>query len=203
MSTIVGRPSHRRQQMWVCIVAGLFLCDFILCGYLPSQQRLTSLQQAQARQGSMISMAAAQAEELPALKAKLRDTERVAERFETHVPVDSALGTFLQRIAAVMTENELTDQAVLPEKETEAGDVGCIPLHITCKGTLMNLFGFFGDLQAMDRLVRIKKIGIENDAAFSGRLTMQTDALIFYQLKHRTTRGADKPGSAGGANNGQ
>ena len=203
MSTSVVKPSHRRQQLWVCIIAGLFLCDFILCGYIPSQQRLTTLQQAQAQQQSMVHMAAAQQEELPALKARLRETEEAAERFETHVPVDNALGAFLQRIAAVMTENELSDQSVLPEKELETGDLGCIPIHISCKGTLTNLFSFFNSLQAMDRLVRIKKIAIENEAGFTGRLTLQTDAFIFYQLKPRGTQDAGNPGSARGARNGQ
>ena len=82
------------------------------------------------------------------------------------MPVDNALGTFLQRIAVVMTENDLTDQVVLPGKERGTDDLGCIPIHVACKGTLTNLFSFFGSLQAMDRLVRIEKVTLENDTRF-------------------------------------
>jgi Tfp pilus assembly protein PilO len=202
MNVTCFRPSHRRQQVWVCVIAGLFLCDFILCAYLPSQQRLTSLKQAKIEQRRTIDMAMGQGEELPGLKAKLRDTQRLVERFEASVPSDNALGAFLQRVATLMTEQKLTEQVVLPGKEVESGDLGCIPIRMTCQGTLANLFRFFSALQTLDRLVRIETVRIENDAGFSGRLTMQTEAFIFYQLKPARTQGAAKVESAEEASHG-
>jgi Tfp pilus assembly protein PilO len=188
--------------MWVCVIAGLFVCDFIACGYLPSKQRLTSLQQAQTQQERMIQMAMGQGAELPGLRDKLRDTHRAIERFETRVPSDNALGAFLQQMASVMTERELTDQVVLPGKELEMGGLGCIPIHMTCKGTLTNLFRFFDRLQTLDRLVRIEKVTLENDADFTGRLTLQTEAFIFYQLKPSGIQDAATKEPSGGARNG-
>jgi Tfp pilus assembly protein PilO len=195
-----SRPSHRRQQIWVCAIAGLFLCDFVLCGYLPSQQRLTSLKEAQVQQRRTIDMAAAQSAEIPRLKGRLKSTERLVERFDSYVPPDRALGTFLQRIAAAMIEHDLTDQVILPGKEVEVGDLGCIPIRITCKGALVDVFGFFNKLQTLDRLVRIEKVVLENDPGLTGRLTMQTEALIFYQSKPLKAIGGNEP--AGGAHDG-
>jgi len=195
-------PSHRRPQVWVCVIAGLFVCDFILCAYLPSQQRLASLKQAKAEQSLTISMARQQGEELAGLKAKLRDTQRLVEQFEASVPSDNALGAFLQRVATLMANQQLTDQVVLPGQETQAGEVGCIPIRMSCQGTLANLFEFFRGLQAMDRLVRIETVKIENDPAFSGQLTMQTDAYIFYQLKPARTENTGRADAAGGASHG-
>lgn len=202
MNAIYFRPSHRRQQIWVCIIAGLFLCDFILCGYLPSQQRLTSLEQKRAQQQSMIDMAAAQGTELPGLRIRLRDTERAIEQFEASVPPDNALGAFLQQIAALASEYSLTDQVVLPGKEQENGGLGCIPIHMTCQGGLTSLFGFFNRLQTLDRLVRIEKVTLNNDPAFTGKLTMQMDAFIFYQSNPTKTQETAKTDSVGGAGNG-
>lgn len=202
MNATCIRPSHRRKQIWVCVIAGLFLCDFIVCGYLPSQQRLMSLQQARAQQRQTIDMARGRKAELDGLRNRLRDTNRAIERFETCVPSDNALGAFLQQMAGVMTERELTDQVVLPGKEMEAGGLGCIPIHIACKGTLANLFNFFDRLQTLNRLVRIEKVTLENDADFRGQLSMQTEAFIFYRLKSSGTQDAASRQSAVGAGNG-
>lgn len=181
MRTTGSRPSHRRQQIWVCVIAGLFLLDFVLCGYLPSQQRLASLQEARGQQRLTIDMADAQSAEIPRLKSRLRNTERLVERFDSYVPPDRALGAFLQQVAAIMTECNLTDQVILPGKELETGDLGCIPVRMTCKGTLADVFSFFNRLQALDRLMRIEKVTIENDPGFAGKLAVQTEAVIFYQ----------------------
>ncbi|MEN6578122.1 MAG: type 4a pilus biogenesis protein PilO [Phycisphaerales bacterium] len=197
-----SKPSHRKEQIWVCVVAGLFLCDFVVCGYLPSQQRLTSLQQARAHQQRTIDLGAAQGVELARLKTRLRDMERVVERFDASVPPDRALGGFLQQIAAIMVEYELTDQAVLPGKESVAGDLCCIPVHLTCKGTLTQLFGFFNRLQALDRLVRIEAAMFQNDAGFDGQLNLEADLVIFYQSTRLRTDNTARMQSADEVNHG-
>jgi len=181
MSASGSRLSHRKQQIWVCVIAGLFLCDFVLCSYLPLQQRMTSLREARAQQRRTIDMAAGQSVELARLKSRLRETEKLVECFDASVPSDRALGAFLQHMEAVMSETGLTDQVVLPGKEFETADLGCIPVRITCTGTLSQMFGMFDRLQAQDRLVRIEKVAIENDAGYAGRLSMQAEVIIFYQ----------------------
>lgn len=190
MNVAGSKPSHRKQQIWVCVIAALFICDFVVCGYLPSQQRLTSLKRARAEQRRTIEMAAAQDVELARLKARLRDAERVVECFDATVPPDRALGGFLQQVSDLMVEYELTDQAVLPGKEFEAGDLCGIPVHLTCKGTLTQLFGFFDRFQGMDRLVRIETASFENDPGFTGRLSLQADVVIFYQSARLRTDGS-------------
>lgn len=201
MNRMAFKPSHRRQQVWVCVIAGLFLSDFILCGYLPSQQRLASLLQAREHQRRVIHMAATQAEELPGLKIRLRDTEATVQRFEACVPADKALGAFLQRITAVMAEHKLTDPVVLPGKEQETADLGRIPIQMTCEGTLANLFDFFNALGTLDRVVRIENVVLENDENFTGKLTVRAEACIFYQPKSSRTAGAARAEPAGRTGN--
>ena len=202
MSVNCFRPSHRRQQVWVCIIAGLFVCDFIVCAYLPLQQRLTSLRQAKAEQRRVLDMAAGQGEELSGLRARLRDTQRLVDQFEVSVPSDNALGAFLQQVTTLMTGQKLTDQVVLPGAEAESDGLGCIPISMTCRVTLANLFGFFRELQSLDRLVRIESVKIENDGTFSGQLTMQTEAYIFYHAKASRTQDAARADAAGGRSHG-
>ncbi len=203
MSARGSRTSHRKQQMGVYLIAGLFVCDFVLCGYLPSHQRLRTLQRAQAQQHQVIEMAAAQTRELAGLEQRLRDMQNRIEGFDRRVPIDRTLGTFLQQIAGMMTDCDLVEQVVLPGKEWKTEALNCTPIHVACHGTLPSLFRFFTKLQSLDRLVRIEKVALENDADLTGRLGMQIEAVIFEQsAKHRTNEGSAEANSAGGVHHG-
>lgn len=203
MNTIGSRLSHRKRQMWVYVIAGLFVGDFVLCGYLPSHQRLASLQRTRAQQKQTILMAAAQSAELPGLERRLRGMEKVVTGFDLRVPADKALGTFLQQISGIMTDCRLTEQVVLPGKEVKTEDLNCVPLHVACKGTVTDFFGFFRKLQSLDRLVRIEKVALENDSDLTGRIGLQMEAVIFEQsAKYRKTNGPAEAQSAGGVNRG-
>jgi len=201
MQVIGSRLSLRKQQMWVYLIAGLFVCDFVACGYLPSRQRLTALERAWTQQRQTIAMAATRGEELPGLERRLRDMRKAVEGFDLRVPADRALGTFLQQIAAIMKDCGLGEQVVLPGKELKTDDLNCVPIHLACKGTLADIFRFFTRLQSLDRLVRIEKVALDNDTGLTGQISVQVEAAIFEQsAKHHKAHGpADAP-SAGGGN---
>lgn len=192
--------SLRKQQMWLYIIAGLFICDFVACGYLPSRQRLAALERAWTQQRQTIAMAAAQSAELPNLERRLREMRNAVESFDVRVPADRALGTFLQQIAAIMKDCGLGEQVVLPGKESKTDDLNCVPIHLACKGTLADLFRFFARLQSLDRLVRIEQVAMDNDAGLTGQIGLQVEATIFEQsAKHQKTHGpAGAPATGGG-----
>jgi Tfp pilus assembly protein PilO len=195
-----SRLSLRKQQMWLYIIAGLFICDFVACGYLPSRQRLAALERAWTQQRQTIAMAAAQSAELPNLERRLREMRNAVESFDVRVPADRALGTFLQQIAAIMKDCGLGEQVVLPGKESKTDDLNCVPIHLACKGTLADLFRFFARLQSLDRLVRIEQVAMDNDAGLTGQIGLQVEATIFEQsAKHQKTHGpAGAPATGGG-----
>jgi len=195
-----SRLSLRKQQRWVYVIAALFVCDFVACGYLPSRQRLTALERVGTQQHKTIALAAAQSAELPGLERRLRDMKKAVEGFDLRVPADRALGTFLQQIAGIMTDCRLVEQVVLPGKELKTNDLNCVPIHVACKGTLADLFRFFARLQSLDRLVRVEKVAMENDTNLTGQISVQVEAVIFEQsAKHHKTNGpADAPAAGGG-----
>jgi len=200
MQVTGSKSSLRKQQMWVYIIAGLFVCDFVACGYLPSHQRLTALERAWTQQRQTIARAATRSEELPGLERRLRDMRKAVEGFDLRVPADRALGTFLQQIAAIMKDCGLGEQVVLPGKELKTDDLNCVPIHLACKGTLADTFRFFTRLQSLDRLVRIEKVALDNDAGLTGQISVQVEAAIFEQsTQHHKTHGpADTPTAGGG-----
>jgi len=170
-----------RQQAWVLGIGVLFLADFVFYGYMPSHRRLESLSRAREQHRDIIKMAMSQAEALPALEKRHKETAGIVQRYEGSVPSESALGVFLGQIASIMTAHQLTDQVVEPGKEIETEALSCIPVRLNCTGTLSAVFSFFSDLQELHRLVRIEKIALTNDSGFTGRVAMQTEAVIFYR----------------------
>jgi Tfp pilus assembly protein PilO len=177
------KRSGRKEQAWLYVVAVLFCADFVFYGYAPSHKRLRSLQEMQTQQKRLIEAAAAQDKELPALRTRLKDVEEIVEHYDIYVPQDVSLGAFLQDIARIMTEHHLADQVVVPGKDVESDAVRCIPVHVTCTGSLRDIFGFFHDFQAMDRLVRIEKVALQNDREYTGRVGMEVDAVVFYRAQ--------------------
>ena len=203
MSQTAYKAFRNKPQAWVYVISCLFVCDFILCGYVPAEKRLKSLREVRARQLQMIQLAAAQGEELPALRQRLRDTRRTADRYDASVPSERAVGAFLQQIAAIMAKHRLTDHTVVRAEELEGQSQNCIPMQVTCRGALVDIFDFFCDLQKLDRLVRIEKVMLQNSDDFTGRITLRMDAAIFYQ--HGSHRGEEELADAkatGGASHG-
>jgi Tfp pilus assembly protein PilO len=181
MNEIRSKRSRRRQQMWIYLIGVLFVADFVFYGYMPSDRRLRSLKEVRAQQERTIATAAAQGKELPALKLRLKNVEKIVEHYEAYVPEEDLLGVFLQSMAKMMTEHHLTDQGVVPGTAIESGGANRIPVHVNCTGTLNDIYGFFRDFQAMDRLVRIEKAVLKNDSGFTGQIGMHTEAVIFYR----------------------
>jgi Tfp pilus assembly protein PilO len=187
MNTIWSKMSCRKRQMWVYLVGALFIIDFVFYGYLPSQRRLRSLHSATTRQVHLIRTAAAQSRELPKLKLRLKNVEEVVDNYEAHVPAERALGKFLQEIARIMDQHNLADQVVVPQSEIACAGANCIPVHMNCRGSLKEVFGFFTDFQAMGRTVRIEKVTLKNDSEYSGQVSMHTEAVIFYHPQRQQT----------------
>jgi Tfp pilus assembly protein PilO len=173
--------SGRRQQLWVYVVGVLFVADFAFYGYLPSQRRLKALEEARDHQGRLIATAALQNEELPELKQRLQAAREIVAHYEEYVPPKQTIGMFLKQIAHLMTEHNLSDQVVAPGKEIEASGINCIPVSMDCTGALKDIFGFYRDIRAMDRLVRIERVVLKNDSDLIGPVSMHTEALIFYR----------------------
>lgn len=202
MNEMTVRRSGRRQQAWVYVIAFLFCADFVFYGYMPSHRRMETLRTSRGQQAGMIQMAAAQSKELPALKLRLKNVQKVVEHYDAYIPQEASLGVFLQEIARIMTEHRLTDQVVVPGQEVESNGVGCVPVHINCKGSLKDLFGFFRDFQALERLVRIESVVLKNDSEYTGRISLETDAVVFYQLQAPGKTGGQAGTPKGGTNNG-
>ena len=122
-----------------------------------------------------------QARAVGQLETRLAEAKATVDRYDGSIPSESALGLFLGQISHIIMAHDLTDQEVIPSQEIGVGELRCISVQMNCTGSLSGLFGFFSDLQSLGRLVRIEKATLKNDIRFTGQVTMQTEAVIFYR----------------------
>ena len=172
---------RERPQLVIFATAGVMIGGFILFRYLPLRKRMKTAQEARAAQALGITRAEAQSKELPALKEQLQKLEAVAGKFHANVPRQRDLGTFLQYIAGLMNEHHLQEQLIEPGKELETEGLNCIPVSMQCKGKLEQIFEFCKSLQGLARSVRIEQVTLENGREFSGEVSMETKAVIYYR----------------------
>ncbi len=163
------------------MVAVILIVDFILFGYLPLHKTKIAIRQTKSALKLAINKCSAGSQQLPLLTNQLHQLQSTVSNYDVKVPTDRALGTFLQQIANLMTEHNLSEQVVTPGAEIKADNLSCIPINIQCKGTLIQVFQFYKRLQSIDRLVRVEQVKLVNDVSLTGQASMETKAVIYYR----------------------
>jgi Tfp pilus assembly protein PilO len=174
---------RERQQLSICVAAGVMVVGFVLLRYLPLHKRMNTLSQTQAAQTLTIAKGAADNQQLLVLKEQLLKLQQNLENYEANIPRQSDIGVFLHRIADLMNEHKLSGQVIEPRKEIKTEKLNCIPVNMKCKGKLAQIFEFYRRLQGMDRLIRIEQVKLFNDSDFSGEVSMDAKAVIYYMAK--------------------
>lgn len=166
------------------MLSGAFIVmvgGFILFRYLPLRERIKIVKQTKAAQRSDVNTRQSQSRQVPVLEDQ---AERLAESigdYESRIPQGRELGVFLGKITNLMSEHNLGEQVVTPGGQINSKDLHCIPVEIQCKGNLSEIFQFFKGLQNLERLVRIEEVKLINDINFSGEVTMDTRAIIYFR----------------------
>ena len=170
---------RERRQIVICVAAVAMVGGFVVFRYLPLRDRIKTVRQTKNAELIALNKSQAQSRQLPDLDALLAELQESTGDYEARIPQQRELGVFLRRIADLMNRHNLKEQVVEPGEQINSAKVNCIPVNVRCKGELVDLFGFFKGLQALDRLVRIEQVKLTNGVDFGGEVTMQTKAVIY------------------------
>jgi Tfp pilus assembly protein PilO len=174
---------RERQQITICVVAGVTVCIFLLFWYLPLHKQMKAVRQTKAEQTLTISKGAADSRQLPLMKQQLLELQNRLGNYEANIPEQNTFGGFLGRITDLMNQNNLKEQEVTPSEEVKTDKLNCIPVTISCKGTLTQIFKLYRQLQTLGRLIRIERVKLSNDSDYKGQVSMETKAVIYYRTK--------------------
>ena len=172
-----------KQQITICVIAATIVCVFVLFWYLPLRRKTNAVKQAKAERALAIAKGTADAKQLPLLEEQLLKLKTRLGDYKVNIPGQRAHGVFLHRIADLMKEHDLGEQVITPGEEIEADEFNCIPVSMRCKGELAQISEFYRRVQTLDRLVRIEKVKLSNDNSYSGQVSMETDAVVYYRAK--------------------
>jgi len=169
----------RKTQLSIYVVGAMLMADFVLFGYWPSRQRCGALQQAIAKQQSLVSLAKDRRRQLPALRTHLAQCDQALAEYQDRVPVHQELGSFLQDVSGLMTCHHLQDQVIVPGAEAQVEGLSAVPVTVSCKGRLTDLFGFYRKLASIRRLVQLETIRFTNDPDLGGLVKVEARMVIF------------------------
>jgi len=174
---------REKQQVMICVIAGVIVCVFVLFWYLPLRHRMKSLEQVKATQTLAVARHNTDGERLPMLREQVQQLSSKLGNYEAKIPQQGALGPFVRRIADLMNEHNLKEQVITPGGEIETDRFNCTPVRMQCKGKLEQVFKFYQRLQALDRQVRIEQVKLSNDSGYNGEVSMETRAVIYYRAR--------------------
>ncbi len=157
-----------KKQIIIFIIATLGLGGFLLLRYIPMSRNISAVKVARAKQNLMISKGVSDQEQLKLFSAQLGKLQNRLENYESNIPTQKDFGLFHKIISEMMDKHNLKEQAIQPLEETIEDELICIPVSLGCKGKLTEIFGFFKDLQVLDRKIRIQHVKLTNGNDFSG-----------------------------------
>jgi len=172
-----------RQQLTICVITAVIVGGFMVFRYLPLRSKMKALRQKKSEQSLIIAKGAADNKQLFLLKEKFSELQHKLENYEANIPLNSDIGIFLHTIADLMNKHNLGKQVIEPHKKIEADNINCIPVKMQCTGKLARIFEFYRELQSLKRLVRIEQVKLSNDKDFSGQVSMEAQAIIYYRTK--------------------
>jgi Tfp pilus assembly protein PilO len=178
--------SRDKTQISIYMVGTLLIADFVWFGILPSRERLNGLRQSKAQQVEIIEKANELRAQLPGLRRQLNEHQGHIADIDAKVPIHKSVGSFLEVMSALMTRHGLTEQMIMPGSEQTGLMARELPITVQCSGRLEQLFDFYRDLEGARRLIGIDQIQLENDPNASGRVSMNTQLVIYYQLTENT-----------------
>ncbi|MCK4753269.1 MAG: type 4a pilus biogenesis protein PilO [Planctomycetes bacterium] len=180
---------QEKKQMAICVLAVVLVIDFTLFGYRPLHKELHDTRQARAERVLVNARAFAESEQLPEFQEQLQKLQKKVGNYEANIPGERSLGVFLHKIADLMNEHNLREQLIQPGKEVATGELNYMPIRMQCKGRLEQMFEFYKSLQGLDRSVRIEQVRLVNNNEFSGEVSMQTEAVIYYRQESGHSKG--------------
>lgn len=174
-----------KQQLAIWVLISAIAGGFMVFRYLPLNRKKEQLLRQKMTQRADILKALSEKQKLSLLKDRLHQLKSQVQNYELQIPEQRDLGVFLSRIADLMNEHRLSGQLIQPGKEKISGELICIPIDMRGKGRTTQIFDFYQSLQKLDRLIRIEEVKLLNDLNYSGNVSMQTKAVVFYRSDNK------------------
>lgn len=170
-----------RKQVQIIGIAAAVIVGFVVLRFYPLARRMRDIRHLRSAQDIAVTQVREYSIGIPVLRRQVGELRVSLADYARRIPPGRQFADLWHRIADIMNRHNLQDQIVQPGSETTGPTVGCIPIRIQCSGTLEQVFEFLKSLTDFERVIRIDKLQLLNDADFSGRIKLNADAKVYYQ----------------------
>ena len=170
-----------KQQIVIFALAIVVIAGFGVFRYYPLVKENGDVKKAKADHLADAARTNTQIRQMPVIRDEIDKLRRQVGDFESQIPQHRSLAGLWQEIADIMNTHNLTDQLVQPGDEIHGERLSRIPLKIRCSGALSQIFEFFRSIEQLDRLIRVEHLDLAGDKDFSGYVTVNAQANVYYQ----------------------
>ena len=170
-----------KKQVQIIVIATVIIGGFGVLRFYPLARRMADIRQSRSAQDVAVARVREYNMAIPLLGKQAGELRVSLDGYSRSIPPNRQFADLWYQIADVMNRHNLQEQIVQPGGETTGPTVGCIPITMQCSGTLEQIFEFLKSLAHFERVIRIEKLQLLNDADFSGRIKLDADARVYYQ----------------------
>ena len=177
-----------RQYAIVLGGGALLIAVLTVLAVIPARVRLGEAQAQLKRVESEIVHCRRRLSPLGRLDTRVRKLENELKNSHKTLSKKSELGNFLGRISRIVAGQRLADLETTPGQLVSTGNIYRMPMRLTFGGTLAGVFGFLREVEALPHYTRIDELKIENDAKYTGRLTVTLEMSVFFSRDEATKK---------------
>ena len=170
-----------KQQLIIAALAVAIVAGFVFFCYIPLAKETQAIRNTQLQHLEENLKVRSQAQQLPIMVSKTGILAEKIGDFDRKIPGVREFGPLCDRIAAVMVECGLKDQAIQPQKEVPGKDICRIPINMQCSGNLREVFSFFKSLEDFERVIRIEDLSLVGDSKGRGQIKVTANANVYYR----------------------
>ncbi|MBN1126214.1 MAG: type 4a pilus biogenesis protein PilO [Sedimentisphaerales bacterium] len=171
-----------RQQLVIGLLALAVIAGFGAVGYYPLIHKTHRINRIVEQRRQYMEKTDDLVVQLATIQARLEQLEEVEREYNRRISINSQdVSEVWGQIADEMKTHGLQDQVIQPREQTETNGVQCNTISLECTGSLPQMFAFLQALDRFERLIRFRKLELQNDEEFSGRLKLIADARVYCQ----------------------
>ncbi len=181
MSALQAKIARYVTTQWVMSVIALVLAmAFYFAGIRPAQNDRATIVASIAEQNRQLNEGRARAQNLPVIEAEVEQLRSRLERFDKKLPKKPDMDQFMREITRVSEASSLKKVSVQPGSPKRSELFSEMPIALNFTGEFPNVVKFLERTEDMQRLTRVRSLGIKTRDAQNGTVEVDVSMSIYF-----------------------
>ncbi len=181
MSTLQAKIA--RYATIQCVLGGIALIVvtvFYFAAIRPAQNERAAILASISAQKLQLNEGRAKAQNLPVIEAEVAQLRSRLERFDKKLPKKPDMDQFMREITRVSEASLLKKVSVQPGSPKRSELFSEMPIALNFTGEFPNVLNFLQQTEEMQRLTRVRSLGIKTRDAQNGMVEVDVSMSIYF-----------------------